>query len=138
MQNSAAGHHAAAGDDHHRSRARVQPLGLLDGAHQVVLATAERAAALSHRLRHAFVVVVGMLAVHLGDVDGHRAVDVDREQRDLAGILKLSEGPDQLLDPANGEGWNQNRAASVSGFADDAGQVRVHPQRADGRRRSIP
>ena len=90
---------------------------------KAVLATAERAAAVPHRLRHALVVVVGVPTVHLAHVDGHRAVEVDREQRHLASILKLTDGPDEFLDPADGEGWDQNRAAAVCRLADDAGQV---------------
>ena len=73
------------------------------------------------------VVVVGVAAVDVGRLGGHRRVEVERQGRDLALLEEPIELPDDLLGPPDGERRDEEHAVALGdeadGLAEDADRL---------------
>ncbi len=69
--------------------------------------------------------VVGVVQVHLGHVDGHRAVHVNGQGGNAAVVFELPDPPQQLLRPAHRERGNEERATVLGRVPDDPRKLGV-------------
>ena len=119
---AAAGQHPVRGDDH------VRPRRVLDRARRLhvvgddLVRVVERRVALAQELGRLLVVVVGVVAIDVGGLGGHRRVEVEREERDLAALDQPIELPDDLLGPADRERRDEEDAAGVGDHPDGLGE----------------
>ena len=63
-----------------------------------------------------------MVAVDVGRLGGHRRVEVERQERDLAALDEAVQLPDDLLRPADGERRDEQDAVRVGDHPDRLGQ----------------
>ena len=119
---AAAGQHPVRGHDHVRPR---RTLDRARGLHVVgddLVRVVERRVALAQERRRLLVVVVRVAAVDVGRLRGHRRVEVEREERDLAALDQPIELPDDLLGPADRERRNEQDAVGVGDHPDGLGE----------------
>ena len=117
MEDPASAQHARAGHHDEGAAPPVQRLRLVDASHQTH--PAEGLTALLDGKT-----VVGRVAhVQLGDVDRHRAVEVDRHLRQLSAVDELVDRVQDRLRSPHGEGGHHQHASPAQGAASDLTQV---------------
>ena len=136
---AAAGEHAVGRDDHVRPRRPGDRLRCLHVVRHDLVRVVERGRRPSRSSsRGLLVVVVGVAPVDVGGLRGHRRVEVERQQRDLAALDEPVELPDDLLGPPDGERRHEQHALGLGDQPDRLGQERMASSsaRVRGRRRS--
>ena len=110
MQDTAAGQHAARRDDDHRTRARINALGvrwragvLRGGAQQLAIRVGEA-------------MVVFVAAKETSRVDRHGTIEKYRQIRNSLGGLELGDETQEVLSSTHGECRNQDDPAFDSAF----------------------
>ena len=119
---AAAGQHPVRGDDHVRPRRLGDRLRGLHVVRDGLVRVVERRRAVAEQLRGLLVVVVGVVAVDVGRLRGHRRVEEQREQRDLAALDEPVQLPDDLLRPPDGERRDQQHALRLVDHPDRLGE----------------
>ena len=88
-------------------------LRLLDAPGLDLVRIVERRVAVAEELRGLLVVGVGVATVDVGRLRGHRRVEVERQQRDLAALDHPVELPDDLLGAADRERRDEEHPVRV-------------------------
>ncbi len=106
VQDAPARQHSACGDDDHRSLPGIELLRLLDRVH--ALCQTEHV----HAVFPAYVMLCVVAVIDVGGVNGHWAVQIHRDVGDFFAPYQPSDVIHEPLCPADGKGWDQNRAAT--------------------------
>ena len=130
VEDAASGEHAARGDDDRRALQLVQGLRLRPRAVQVHPLVVEQAPAPDAHQAHPVRVLV--LRVDPGGVDGHGAVEVDREGSHAPLGHDLVHQVDHLLGAAHREGGDHEHAAPGEGALEHRFELLVHVHRGMG------
>ena len=117
-----AGQHPVRGHDHVRPRGARDRLRRLDVVGDDLVRVVERRLARAQERRRLLVVVVRVVAVDVGRLRGHRRVEVQRQERDLAALDQPIELPDDLLGATDREGRDEQDAAGIGDHPDRLGQ----------------
>src|ERR1043165_1029884 len=105
--------HTARGDDDRGPGLNAEFHALLKRAHVAHRWPAEELGILSERFRRCGVERFGMLAIYLGDVGGHRAIDINRQARHRAGTDRVAQEVDDQLRAAEAERGNEHLAVAL-------------------------
>ena len=117
-----AGQHPVRGHDHVRPRGARDGLRGLDVVGDDLVRVVERRLARAQERRRLLVVVVRMVAVDVGRLRGHRRIEVQRQERDLAALDQPIELPDDLLGAADRKRRDEQDAAGIGDHLDRLGQ----------------
>lgn len=111
--------HAGAGHDEAGSWEIVEGAGLIGGGGEVEGRDISEGMVIEVKCEGLGVVEVGMGFVEAGGLDGHGAVEIDRKGADGAGVEEACKGVEDELGAADGEGWDEEFAVTLSGGGDD-------------------
>jgi hypothetical protein len=111
--------HAGAGHDEAGTWEIVEGTGLVGGGGEVESRNISEGMMIEVKREGLGVIEVGMGLVEAGGLDGHGAVEIDRKGADGAGVKEAREGVEDELGAADGEGWDEEFAVTLSGGGDD-------------------
>jgi hypothetical protein len=118
MEDAAAFGHSAAGDDDEGAGLGVEGFAFVHGADVGEVLEAEGVAAVFGELRGFAIVLVGVLAIDVGDVERERAVNINGDLRELAFGEEFVEEQNDVLGAADGEGGDDDVSALGDGVRD--------------------
>ncbi len=102
--------------------ARSIACGILDVVRDDLLRVVERRVAGLEQLAGLVVVVLRVASVDVGRLRGHRRVEVERQERDLATLDEPIQLPDDFLGPPDRERRDEEHALGLVDHADGLGE----------------
>ncbi len=122
MDDAATCGHAIRGNDNRRKAMLVDRFGLLHGPRERHPARYQWILSVGFQTVHFQVVLFSVVAINLEGIHRHRAVHIDRKDRNLAFFLQLADVVENLLRAADRKRWNQHGAAASCGLHDNITQ----------------
>ena len=119
MEHAAARGHATGRDDDRRRVDVIDLFRLLRAAHHMHGLNRE---GISSELLRAQLQILTVTAVNIGNVDGHRAIHIDRQRRDSLRAFQAPNVIDEQLRAVHGECRNDNDSPAMSDSVDDLRQ----------------
>ena len=72
---------------------------------------------------HLQVVILGVVEIHVGHVDGHRTVDVHRQDGNTTFVLEHPDTPHDFLGTPHGKRRHNDGAATIGGLPNDPCEI---------------